>query len=150
MLAEQQGDVLLVQTNNDGEIQCVNGTMTMTPGLENAVYLSLFGGNDLDSGSDGNRNEYWGNFMVELPANKYRSETQFLLTGLPAVTGNIKQIHDAVLRDLNWMLEAGVANSVEATVTMPGLNRVLIVVTINGESDSNLSFEENWLASMNR
>jgi phage gp46-like protein len=148
-MIEQQGDVLIFQTDNDGDIEVINGVTTMTPGLENAAYLSLFGGNAFDTGSDGNPNEYWGNYMVDEKAFKYRSETQNMLSGLPAVTSNLKPIHDAVVRDLSWMIETGAATGIAVNVTMPGVDRVKIVVAITGDQASNLVFEENWLASIN-
>ena len=38
----QDGDVLLFQTKDDGDISITDGIVQMTQGLETAVYLSLF------------------------------------------------------------------------------------------------------------
>ena len=50
MTQQQQGDVLLFQTENDGDISATNGVIEMTGDLRTAVYLSLFGG----------QSEWWG------------------------------------------------------------------------------------------
>lgn len=147
-MSEQQGDVHIFQTLDDGEITVINGVTTMVPGLGNAAYLSLFGGNELDDGSDDNPNEYWGNYISHSHDQNYRSETQNLLIGLPAVSANLKPIEDAVNRDLRWMISSGVATDINVTVTMPGLNRISIVVDIGGDESANLKYEVNWLASI--
>ena len=46
----QQGDVKLIQTNDDGDINIINGVTEMSGGLETTVYLALFGGNEDDNG----------------------------------------------------------------------------------------------------
>ena len=50
MTTVQQGDVLLFQTIDDGNVEVINGIITMSGGLDTAAYLSLFGGNEEDDG----------------------------------------------------------------------------------------------------
>jgi len=57
----QQGDVKLFQTTDDGDIYVVNGIVEMSGGLETSAYLSLFGGNEDDDGSDGSPFSWWAN-----------------------------------------------------------------------------------------
>jgi phage gp46-like protein len=132
-------DVLLFQTNDNGEIEIEGGQVTMTDSLETAVYLSLFGGNIEDDGSQDNRRTWWGNLDENEPANEYRSETQYLLGTVPAVSANLKRIEDAATRDLQW-LEAG---TLEVSASLTGLNRVKIDVTID---DTPFSYSEDWRA----
>ena len=148
-MALQQGDVKLFQTDDDGNVSVVDGVMEMSGGLETAAYLSLFGGNDDDDGRDGNPLEWWGNIGENIQARKYRSETQNLIQGLPATTGNLQRIEDAAKRDLAWFLSVGAASSVAVGATIHGLIRVKITVTIeaNGE-ESTFSFTENWKANI--
>ena len=54
----QQGDVLLFQTVDDGEINIENGVVEMSGGLETAAYLSLYGGNEDDDGREARQNIY--------------------------------------------------------------------------------------------
>ena len=144
----QQGDVSLFQTTDDGEITVVNGIVSMSSGLETAAYLSLFGGNEDDDGRATNPLNWWGNIGENQPSMHYHSETQFLLTGLPATTGNLRRIEDAVNRDLAWFLTQKVASSITVVVTIPEVNRVKIVVSIEANGlESNFEFVENWKAA---
>ena len=143
----QQGDVLLQQTNDDGEIEVVNGVVTMSGGLETAAYLSLFGGNEDDDGSLENRKTWWGNLLEIDPSKKYISETQHLLQAIPSVSSNLRKIEDAAKKDLNWFLTNKIASSVAVLASIPALNRVTLSITINAEGDeSEFEFTENWKA----
>lgn len=145
MVDTQQGDVLLYQTDNDGDIIVEGGLVLMASGLETSAYLSLFGGQEQDDGRDENSQNWWGNIGEE-PDKQYRSETQYLLRSLPAVPANLRALEDAAGRDLAWMVSTGAATSVVVEASMPALNRVTIVVAING--DTTLEFVENWRAEL--
>ena len=147
-MAEQQGDVLLCQTNDDGEINVVDGIVEMSGGLETAAYLSLFGGNEDDDGRDNSSATWWGNLDEVDPSRRYRSETQHLLQAIPATTGNLRRIEDAASRDLAWFLENNIASSVEVNATIPGLNTVKLTVDIEAVGEeSSFEFVENWKAA---
>lgn len=141
-------DVLLFQTNDNGEIEIEGGEVTLTPGLDTAAYLSLFGGNWKDDGSQNNRQTWWGNLDEAEPSRRYRSETQFLLGTIPAIPRNLRRIEDAATRDLQWLQDESVASSVSVSASLVGLNRVKIDVIIRAEGDeSQFSYTENWRAS---
>jgi len=76
-------DVYLFQTNDDGEICIENGIVSLTGGLDTAAYLSLFGGNEQDDGSQNTSLNYWGNILENDKAFQYRSQTQYLLRSIP-------------------------------------------------------------------
>lgn len=146
---QQQGDILLFQTDDDGEITVEDGIVEMSGGLETAAYLSLFGGNEDDDGLRDNIFTWWGNLDETDPAMEYRSETQNLLQSLPATTGNLRRIEEATKRDLAWFIEKKVASLVDATASMPGLNRIKLIVKIEAEGEeSTFEFVENWKASI--
>ena len=120
----------------------------MSGGLETAAYLSLFGGNEDDDGSDDNALTWWGNLDEVDPVRQYRSETQNLLQSIPATTGNLRRIEDAANRDLAWFVEQNVASSVTVEATIPGINRVKITVKIEANGvESSFDFVENWKAA---
>lgn len=124
-------DVLLRQTNDGGEITIEAGLALMSDGLETAVYLSLFGGNEDDAGdAAGERVQWWGNLDETEPARTYRSETQNLIRSLPAVPRNLLRIEQAAARDLAWMIASGVAKSVSVSASIPEVNRVVVAVSI--------------------
>lgn len=145
----QQGDVSLFQTTNDGDIAVENGSVKFSNGLDTAVYLSLFGGNEDCSGRDTCPFTWWGNVDETDSSKKYISETQFLLKSLPLITSNLRRIEDAAKRDLNWFLENNIASSIIVNATIPGLNliRLFIIVEANG-LESSFEFVENWKASL--
>ena len=123
-------DVRLFNTDDGGEITVENGRFEMSDGLETAVYLSLFGGNEDDSGSEGDdRRQWWGNLGENEPSRQYRSETQHLLRALPLLPASLRRIEDAVKRDLGWMVPSP-ARAVDARATIPALNTVRIDVAV--------------------
>ena len=144
----QQGDVLLFQTDDDGDIIVENGVVAMTGGFETAAYLSMFGGNEDDDGSDGNPLTYWGNLGVTTSSMQYRSKTQNLLQSIPATSGNLRLIDDAVASDLQWFLDEKIASSVVVATSMPALNTIKIRVTIEANGvESSFTYTENWRAA---
>lgn len=147
-MAEQQGDVLLFHTDDDGEINVVDGIVEMSGGLETAAYLSLFGGNEDDDGRDSNPATWWGNIDEIDPARQYRSEAQHLLQSIPATTGNLRRVEDAAARDLAWFTQTNVASSVTVAATIPGLNKIKLTINIEAVGEeSSFEFVENWKAS---
>ena len=137
----QQGDILLFQSTDDGDVNLVNGVLQMSSGLESAVYLSLFGGNADDDGLDKNARNWWGNLDEKDEAKHLRSETQYLLESLPATTGNLNLLRKAVERDLDWFKTEGIANTITVKVSLPELNKVKIDVTID---EFGINYVENW------
>lgn len=140
-------DVRFFQTNDGGEIELQNGQLVMSDGLAEAAYLSLWGGNEGDSGLQADdRRQFWGNFGEVDPKRKYRSETQSLLLSLPATSSNLRRLEDAAKRDLAWFTEE-VADSVEVTARIPKVNWVeLHVVIVIGGSRIGKVFATNWRA----
>lgn len=148
-MQNQQGDVKLFQTDNDGDIAVRDGVVEMGGGLETAAYLSLFGGNEDDDGLADNPKTWWGNLDEIDPAKQYRSETQNLLRGMPATSGNLRRIEDAASRDLSWFVSERAASSVTVSASMPGVNRIKITVDIEADGiESRFEFVENWRASV--
>jgi len=146
-MAEQQGDVSLFQTNDDGNIEVEGGIVTMGGGLETSAYLSLFGGNEDDDGSKDSVFNWWANLDEVDPARQYRSETQNLLQTLPATTGNLRRIEDAAIRDLAWFIESKVASSVNVVASIPGINKIKLTIDIEAlGNESSFEFVENWKA----
>lgn len=144
-----EGDALFFHTWDGGDVQFQAGEPVRTGGLYAAVYLSLFGGNELDSGAANDRNEWWGNATETDPAYIYRSRTQYLLRTRPLVSANIPVIESAVKDDLAWMLTIGVADTVDAAAVITGPKRVQITVTITAAGTAeDFTFVTNWSAGV--
>lgn len=139
-------DVNLFQTVDGGEIEIENGVITMDGGLKAAAYLSLFGGNEDDDGSENNPYTYWGN-IDEDESKKYTSLTQNLLQSLPATSNNLLKINDAALKDLEWFLTDGLASNIEVFASIKELNSLSLLLKIDGEE---ITFTENWQHDYNK
>lgn len=134
-------DVLLRLTPDGGDITVENGLTLMSDGLETAALLSLYGGNEQDPGDADSSEQWWGNLGETEPNRRYRSETQYLLRSLPAVPANLRRIEEAAQRDLEWMLDSGIAKSIAVSASIPELNRVQVDVVITTlEKQLHLSF----------
>src|SRR5690349_9962902 len=127
-------DIALHQLDDGGEMDIVNGAPVMDDGIATAVYLSLFGGNEDDSGLEADAaSQWWGNVDEPNGARRYRSEVQFLLHALPAVPANLRRVEDAALRDLNWMVdELGATLAARATIPALDTIRLQVAVEIDG------------------
>jgi phage gp46-like protein len=146
MTTLQQGDINLFQTDDDGEIFVENGLVGMSGGLETAAYLSLFGGNEDDDGRKNNPLTWWGNLDEEEAANEYRSETQNLISSIPATSGNLLRIEDAARRDLEWFLTEKIASVITVVASIPAVNRIQLEISINAVGlEVNFEFVENWM-----
>lgn len=138
-------DVYLFNTDDGGEIDIIDGVVTLTDGARVAIYLSLFGGNVEDNGQDANPKQWWGNYNEQDVAKKQRSTFQNLLNTVPAIPFNLQRLQDAATFDLAWMTEGGFADSVDVVCTIPDKNRVRVQITIvaqDGETD--MVFAEDW------
>lgn len=143
----QQGDVLLQQTLDGGDITVENGVVKMTGKFDTAVYLSTHGGNEDDPGDSDTTQMWWGNIDETVSERQYRSKTQHLLRTLPAISSNIPVIQDAVKDDLQWFLDAKIASDIRVDVTLPRRNTVQITGYIEAQGEQTaFNFTENWEA----
>lgn len=144
--APEATDVFLFHTADGGNIESIGGVITLADGLETAVYLSLFGGNERDSGeARDNRKQWWGNLSEPVPARTYRSATQHLLLSLTPTTGNLRALEDAIKRDTLWMTDE-IVERVEAEASMPGRTTVVCAVkfTMKDGTDRMFRFQVPW------
>lgn len=151
-MSDFQGDVLLYDTEDGGEISFSDDNLVMDDtGFETAIYLSLFGGNELDDGSESTKKyQYWGNLLENDPKYKLTSQAQNIIEGYPATPNNLNRIKEAVKQDLNWMINEGIIDKLEITATIPERNRLNL--TIKGYKDKNkiinTTYELNWLSKL--
>lgn len=145
----QQGDILLFQTSDGGDLNIEDGLVEMSGGLETAAYLSLFGGNEDDDGRANSPDSWWGNLGEADPAQHYRSETQHITQALPATSNNLRRVEDAAKRDLAWFITKKVASSIKLVASIPRVNTVRIQVFIEANGlESSFDFVENWKATL--
>lgn len=142
-----EGDVLLRHTVDDGEIEVRSGVMVMQGGLETAVYLSLFGGNEDDPGGSDKTHSWWGNAGETQSVFHVRSRLQYLLQTLPPTSSNLTRFEDAAKFDLNWMITEGAASAITVFASVVNINAVKIAVQVVAEGQpSEFVYVENWKA----
>lgn len=142
-------DVHLYLTPDGGEVTIENGQFELSDGFETAVVLSLWGGNELDSGIQADDPlQFWANFDEPDPARHYRSETQHLLRSIPAIPANLRRVEDAVGRDLAWMA-GSIAEGVVAEASIPAPKWIDITIRIQLISGSvfERTFRRPWQPS---
>lgn len=137
-------DVLICQTNDDGEIFIEGGIVELTDDFRSAAYLCLFGGNENDDGRDDNPLTWWANLNEVDPANQYRSETEFLLRTLPVTTSNLLRLEDAAKRDLTVFVDIGAVKELTVEVFLIDLNKLQYDIQLDG--DETVTFIQNWKA----
>ena len=107
-----EGDLLLVDTPDGGDIVIQDGFFVNDNAFNNAVYLSLFGGNKEDNGRVQNNNEWWGNKLPANSAERMTSRFQAIIFGLPMTTKHIIEAENAASLDLAWLIEEGIGEEI--------------------------------------
>ncbi len=134
-------DPLLFQTEDDGEILIPTSPgaaldVTLTDGFETADYISLFGGNIDDNGTQATeRQQWWGNVGEANATRRQRSSFQALIESSPLTSALLPRLERAAESDLAWKIAGGFAESIKVTVSVPARNRVLVVAeqAMNGK-----------------
>jgi phage gp46-like protein len=142
-----EGDLLLEDTPDGGDIRIENDLFVSDRSFNTAVYLSLFGGNKDDKGKVKNNNTWWGNTLEGTAENeKLVSRFQAIIFGLPMTTKNIQEAETAANLDLKWLINEGAADKIIAAGKATGRNRFALTVEIRsgGKSIYENTFSLFW------
>lgn len=142
-----EGDVLLFNTFDGGEINFVNGQPEMTAGFETAIFLSLFGGNFEDDGLAGNKKTWWNNLNENNPSYKYISRLQNLyFSGIPLNSGTLRRFENAAKNDLEWFKDEKIADEISVEASIPKRNQLKLTIAVNSPRGENAQVEYliNW------
>jgi phage gp46-like protein len=146
-----EGDLLLEDTPDGGDIQIKDGLFVPDRTFSTAVYLSLFGGNIEDSGKVKNTKTWWGNTLEKTAANeRLVSRFQALIAGLPMTTKNINAAEKSARLDLNWIIEEGAADTINVSGSATAHNKFSLRVEIKagGKSIYENTFAIFWKAGI--
>jgi phage gp46-like protein len=146
-----EGDLLLEDTPDGGDVQIENELFVNDKSFNTAVYLSLFGGNKDDNGKVKNKNTWWGNTLDGVSENeKIISRFQSIIFGLPMSTKNIQEAENAANLDLQWVIDEGIGDAVITTGSALSINKFLLLVNIQakGESIYKNAFSLFWKAGV--
>ena len=130
------GDPLIVDLGDGGDLAIQGGQPTMSSGIENAVYLSLmvepnWWGNDIDPANPGVIGSY-----------HFLPLTRRVKLG-PAMLGDAD---DAIQADLKWMLDDGVASSIDVALEIQNITWLAVKLTVTAPDDSvsTVRWKLNW------
>jgi len=99
------GDLhLSINTDDDWDINYINGQPEMTDGFDTAVSLSVFGEPD-----------FWQNGITTVDAEKYISEFPKVIKNGRVDDATLKDGTAAIKKALKWMVDISAAESVEVT-----------------------------------
>jgi phage gp46-like protein len=136
-LHDFEGDLLLFETLDGGEIQIENDLFINDRSFNTAVYLSLFGGNKDDGGKVKNNKTWWGNTLDGITENeKLVSRFQNIIYGLPMTTKNIQEAENAALLDLKWTVDEGIADKISALGQASAHNRFYLRIELQAHGKS--------------
>ena len=132
MAEELGGDVLIFDSIDGADISVINGLVTMDNGFNSAVYLSLFGGDEDDTGEVVNNNTWWGNKLQNMSENeKLVSRFQAFIKSVPLTSKNILLAEEKVEQDLQWMVDDGIADSIESVISVVGKKEINLTITVS-------------------
>jgi phage gp46-like protein len=132
-----EGDLLLEDTPDGGDIRIENDLFVSDRSFSTAVYLSLFGGNKDDNGKVKNNKTWWGNTLEGAAENeKLVSRFQAVIFGLPMTTKNIQEAETAASLDLKWLVDEGAADKIIAAGRAAGCNRFAFTIEIQADGES--------------
>jgi len=143
------GDLLLIDTPDGGDIEIIDGVFSGDPGIATAVYISLFGGNKDDAGKIKTNRTWWGNTLEGTAEAEFIvSRFQHIITALPLTVKNMQAAESAALLDLQWIKDQGVADTILAEGKAGERGKFILTINIlkNGDSIFESGFQTSWAA----
>ena len=121
------------------------GDLVLDSGIEEYVYIALFGGNRDDAGQGNSENSHWSNLLTNEPAYNLRSQTAYTLVNTQPSNNGLLLLSDAVENDLKGALDAKLFSGVSVLVGWESRTRVYIKINITVDFEQiNLIYTPNW------
>lgn len=144
-------DVYLIETGDGGDVVLQGNDIKLIGGLENMIYIALFGGNPGNSTFGPKEDEqvfdFWGNFMLH-PSERevwFNSTLEYLLENTAITSSGRYQLEQAVLNDLQFMTRFA---KVSASVQLIGIDKVKIdVIVMEPSTQTSTEFSYIWNAT---
>ena len=146
-----EGDLLLEDSPDFGEIKIENGLFICDRSFDTSVYISLFGGNKDDNGKVENKKTWWGNTITGTPENeKMVSRFQNIIFSLPMTSKNILAARNAAFLDLKWIIDEKIANKIDVSGRASGnkLFKLGILIISEDKTIYNNAFSLFWEAGI--
>lgn len=131
-------DLAIIETGNGGDLQQVGSDLAVVNGIENMIYLGMFGGNKEASTqsniiTDG---DFWGNnlFHPNAPSVQFNSETERVMNSVALTSSGRVLIENAIKKDLAFFSDLGATVEVSVTIVSTDKIRVQIKVTLPSQA----------------
>lgn len=149
-MTEFNGDVLLEDTPDGGNIIITDGLIKDDKGFSTAVLISLMGGNFDDPAVIESNQSWWGNLIGD-KETEIRSSFQNTVCSLPLTTKNLQTAEDAAKKDLQWLIDKGIADEINVTGSIENIKRASFEVKVikNGENILDTVYGVEWEAMAN-
>lgn len=148
-MTQYQGDARWDLCPDGGNIQIEGGAVIRSGGLPGAVVISLFGGNDQDTGELNSVKQWWGNSLETDENKRIRGRTGAIIPGLAMTGPNLRRIEEAANQDLAWMVTLGVATSVAVVASIVAAEWLHLTVSVEARGvTENFIYRINWLAGL--
>lgn len=117
---------------NGGDLVYTNGQPEMDDALYNAINISLYS------------KDFWGNAVFEQETQKVGSDYEKLTKELPITVQNLRRMEDGAIAALNWLIENEVAETVEADIRNPRVDRIEPTITVSEPNGNVSKYSNNW------
>lgn len=125
-------DLAIIETGNGGDIQQNGNDLAIVNGVENMIYLAMFGGNVEASTTavitQSQSFDFWGNtvFASNYPSQQFNSETERTINSVPLTSSGRVLIENAIKKDLSFFSELNA--KVEVTVTIVATDKISVKI----------------------
>jgi len=123
-------DILILEKGDGGEVLFHGGDIATDDGLFTAVYVSLFTGETF--------------YNPLLPVSERYSRDLIDSLNEPITSESLRVVESKTENVLQWMLDEGVASSVEVSASSTEYNRINIEISITEPDENNNKFVLVW------
>jgi hypothetical protein len=133
-------DAYLINTGDGGDLVLLGNDIKLIGGIENMVYIGLFGGNPgfstIGPKVDEQIFDFWGNYLLHPEESRVwnNSTLEFLLENTALTSSGRIKLEQAVLSDLSFMNDFA---TITADVQLVGVDKVRISVKVIEKSNLN-------------
>lgn len=127
-------DLAIIETLNGGDLQQKGNDLAVVNGIENMIYLALFGGN-LEASTQSNivqaqSFDYWANslLMLNTPSQQFNSETERTINSTALTSSGRVLIENAIKKDLEFFSDLGA--TIEVTVDIVATDKIKVSIRV--------------------
>ena len=136
-------DLAVLETLDGGDLQKVGSDMAMVYGLENQVYLALFGGNPgypTTTDRDSEAFDWWGNklFMRSEPSQQFNSLFEKKMLDVALTSQGRVELEEAAKKDLEFLKEVATI-TVSVTIVSDDHIRLYIKMIILDSAETKIT-----------